>query len=354
MKNPREDGEGTTDSGLKRYISGRVPAIDLMRGVSIIGMLFFSLNYTLTDDLPVLLMHNVPERFLPGDLVLPLFLFTSGLAVSAAQRSPRGAPQMLSFRLVCRVMVQLVIALGLSRFSSGRIGGMDEMMLNLIIWIPVSMFAHSTKMLVAISLLSFGLYPVLELVDMLPIRSDRYLGGYGAALFYLPVMALGVLLSRNRVSSAGRNLKILASLFSFLLLVASVALWPIRKLEVTPSFVMVSCVGSVAVWQIAARVRCRWLEFVGRFPRTSWIFMFVALIIPLQLIEQHRAIVLPWWAACLAALSSVLVLSLVLRMTTVIEKRWRLVEGSRHEHQHILATPFPTESSPSSFSRLAG
>ena len=64
------------------YTERRNRAIDAHRGLAILGMVFFSLTIRLSADLPGPLKHNVRNSLHIGDLVLPMFLFASGLSLA--------------------------------------------------------------------------------------------------------------------------------------------------------------------------------------------------------------------------------------------------------------------------------
>ncbi|MCK4718720.1 MAG: DUF1624 domain-containing protein, partial [Thermoplasmata archaeon] len=57
-------------------------SIDVFRGIAIVSMVFFTVTLKLSSDIPDILRHNSSGYFHIGDLVLPMFLFASGLSLA--------------------------------------------------------------------------------------------------------------------------------------------------------------------------------------------------------------------------------------------------------------------------------
>lgn len=255
-------------------LPARIPAIDLLRGLSICLMVFFTMNHRLSHDLPSYLQHNVPGTLRGGDFVLPLFLFTSGLSLGLR---PRGMPCPLNYGKICKRLGMLfIVAAALSPWTAGALLGMDEIMLNALLFIPSLLLATAGEtVLLSVCLLTFTLYLLLAATAHSPDYAKSYLGGYRAAIFYLPVMLAGIVTVRR--TSALRML----FLFSLLLFVLLDLLVPPEKTAVTPSFMVLAIMVCIAAYGIVQRGRCEPLEYIGRHPLRAWLILFLCLAIPL-------------------------------------------------------------------------
>ncbi len=266
----------------------RIASIDFFRGLSICLMVFFSI-YGVLSSTPDFLQHNEPNSLHFGDFVLPLFLFASGMSLVffAKKRESLSRP---TFILDClnRFTVLFLISMFLSPFSAGGFLGMDEVMLSAILFIPtVALFALPSRAIAAVSFLPFFLYFALASSSALPDFGAHHLGGYPAAIFYLPVMLWGALAGR-RIAERKPQLPLLAasSALSALLLLIS----PPHKMVAGPSFMSLSISLSLALFILSdyllkkgAAPAPGFFQYLGRKPIRYWVFMFLFLLIPINL-----------------------------------------------------------------------
>jgi hypothetical protein len=139
------------------------------------------MKHALSRDLPSFLQHNLPDAVRVGDFVLPLFLFTSGLALGLK----RNHFSLLGLQNVTKRLGRLsLLAIPLSPWTAGRFLGMDEIILNLLLFLPSYFLTSLSVMMISVcSLSTFMLYFLLRGSDLLPDFTEAYLGGYGAAIF---------------------------------------------------------------------------------------------------------------------------------------------------------------------------
>ena len=127
----------------------------------------------------------------------------------------------------------------------------------------------------------------------------HYLGGYPAALYYLPVMIVGLMISKAIISKklwCEQN-----SITVLLIGVFFVIFWgviPINKMTATPSFIMLSILFSFLIFALIERVTkkiqsVKELEYLGRKPIRYWILMYIVFIIPLWFYIEVSELALP-------------------------------------------------------------
>ncbi len=245
----------------------RIREIDFFRGISILLMIFFSIIVRLGDSLPDLLQHNVEKSLHFGDLVLPMFLFASGMSMFFFTKK-----HMKNFHLDAaeRIGKLLLFSFFITPFSVGALFGMDEVMLSLVLFIPtIFLLRFGDRTILAVCLVLLASYFFTDFL------SDDYLGGYGAAPFYLPVMLAGAV--------AGRNLSNLKYLLGFWIIVTGALLLiiPPYKMEASPSFMALSIVLSLVLFMAASRARNGILEEMGKRPFRYWIIMWYIILIPI-------------------------------------------------------------------------
>lgn len=277
----------------------RIPAIDLFRGVSIALMVFFTLtNLIGGGSLPDILRHNVPDSLHAGDVVLPMFLFASGMSLvffHEGRKKKSGVDYALDVLERCGKLALAWIFI--SMFSSGEVFGMDELMLNILLFIPaVILVSFDEKIIAAIALAICALYLSLYWTNALPDFAAHYLGGYPAAVFYLPVMLAGVV--------AGRRVERMESLLLPAAVAAAVLLALVQpwKMTASPSFMALSVLLSLIVFYAIRNIRESRIEYLGMKPLRYWILMFVLLVIPLTYYAgfSKEGFAGIWWPAALA------------------------------------------------------
>lgn len=294
----------------------RLPEIDVTRGIAIVFMVFFSLNGILSPQLPEVLSHNHREHLHLGDFVLPLFVFTSGMSleVFAARWRARGARV---GELLRKLVLLLAVGTLLSPFTSLRLFGMDEIMLNAVLFVPVVLLAGMSQgWLLVATVAPLLIYPVLSELGALPDFSAAYLGGYPAAPFYLPVMALGALAVRRRDAQRAFALLLLAVALVSCFLIAP------RKLEVTPSFMLLAAALSLVLVSVCRNFRSPALEYLGRNPLRYWVLLFVVFVIPIRLFTPNsEGPQLHWIPGNILAVAALAVLYLASRGLDVSRSR---------------------------------
>jgi hypothetical protein len=266
--------------------TGRDAQLDLVRGVAVSGMFFFSFVGTLSDSLPSLLIHNVPGRLLVGDFVLSLFLFCSGISLAMMLKRYGSLYSLELWRkLSTRLSQMLLVSLFITPFSAGAILGMDEMMLNAVLTLPA---------LLVISLGSWSIWSGLVLIwlshtllvmgGVVPSLPAKYLGGYALSVFWLPIILGGAIVWPLSERELGRQF----GLWAGLLVMALVFCGAPDKLSLSASFGVLSVFVGVFLLFIFRRytARCRWLEYFGSKPLRMWFLMFV-LLGPIRLYAEN-------------------------------------------------------------------
>jgi hypothetical protein len=166
---------------------------------------------------------------------------------------------------------------------------MDELMLLAILSLPTILIAVLPEIFIYISiLLPPALYLILLYTGSLPDFNATYLGGYPAAIFYLPVMLFGFLAGRA-VSDKRSPLPLTASML--LLSAILLTLVPPYKMEVSPSFMALASLLSIILYICVERiiripsfqaVSVLFFEYLGRNPIRYWVLMFLLFVIPVR------------------------------------------------------------------------
>jgi len=300
-------------------------SIDAFRGIAILGMVFFTLTLRLSSNLPDILRHNSSGSVHLGDLVLPMFLFASGLSLAFFLNKKNMEEQKIFYRKVLGRFGKLaLIGISLSIFSANGFLEMDEVMLSAILFIAcVVLSRFDWKINLGFIFFVSLSYIVLIQLDKVGIFSGHYLGGYPAALYYLPVMLTGLLMGKGIISEGlwCRSNKIISwAIFIFFLFF--MIFIPLDKIIVTPSFIMLStlfCIisFSLIVIIIAHISSLKILQYIGRNPIIYWILMYVILLIPLRFYVEIYDMSIPlnveWHIGILLSLGSMLLLFILYR-----------------------------------------
>jgi len=142
-------------------------------------------------------------------------------------------------------------------------------------------------------------YLVVLYFQATDIFIGHYLGGYPAGLYYLPVMLVGLMISKVTIS---KKLWCEQNAITVLLIgVFFVIFWgfiPINKMTATPSFIMISILFSFLVFALIDRIKrkippLKKLEYIGRKPIRYWILMYIVFIIPLWFYVEESEMTLP-------------------------------------------------------------
>lgn len=300
----------------------RIRAIDTFRGLSIVLMVFFSLLARLSNELPDVLVHNRSFSLHLGDFVLPMFLFASGMSlVYFVKKRKKGTKQAYTLDIIERFGKLVIISFFLTPFSAGEFLGMDEVMLNAVLFIPaVILIGFSEMTIAAVGVGILVAYLSLQQLMLLPDFSGHYLGGYPAAVFYLPVMLAGIIAGK-RMDKTGKLL--LGAVVVALLLLA---LTPPYKMSASPSFMMLSVVFSLAVFAISRNLKIGQLDYLGRNPIRYWVLMFVVFIIPLTFYvaytgEEPPKFSLDWMTALVLSVISTILLYFVSKIINLLQDR---------------------------------
>jgi len=294
-------------------------AIDTFRGLAIIGMVFFTVTLRLSNNLPELLRHNVRGSLHLGDFVLPMFLFASGLSLAYFLKKREKEEQKPFFRDVVNRFVKLaLVGISLSFFSANGFFEMDEVMLSALLFIAcIALYILDWKIILGVIFFINLSYILLMQLDLLSIFMGHYLGGYPAALYYLPVMLTGLILGKGIVSKGlwcKSNKIIISVIFSFLIF-----FWifiPINKMSASPTFIMLSILFSfliiaVVILIMGNKIFSNELEFIGRKPLRYWIMMFIIFIIPVRIYDEFSGQVLsfqlPWFISVITSLGLMII-----------------------------------------------
>lgn len=281
----------------------RVRSIDAFRGIAIVGMIFFTISLKLGDGLPDVLKHNAYSSFHVGDLVLPLFLFISGVSIAhSASRANEGPTRKFYKKVAFRFMKLAIVGILLSPFSAWGFLEMDEVMLSALLFL-VCMLLHRCKwwvILLVVFFIDLSYFLVMASASLGPefTHSIRYhyLGGYVGAIYYIPVMLVGMQVGKNSIKEGllcRKNVFILMAISLFFVL--SFIQVPPYKLEPTPTFMMLSIIVSIALFALVDYLYQHkggmpgfgGMEYLGRNPLRYWLFMYVVFLIPLSIYASH-------------------------------------------------------------------
>ena len=276
-------------------------SIDAFRGLAIVSMVFFSLTLKLSQDLPEILRHNARGMIHLGDLVLPLFLFASGMSLAYFLKKNENVKENRFYsKVLGRVAKLAMVGIGLSYFSAFGFLQMDEVMLAAILFIICLILSWldwkvSLGLVLAIDLS----YLVLMHYGWDGVFQEYYLGGYLAAVYYLPIMLTGFLIGKGMLAEklwCRTNIVILA--FIILCFCITLVLYPMDKLAVTPSFMMFAILFSILIFTIIDIIirnlnGSKPLEYLGRKPLRYWLMMYLFFMIPLIIYAEINDIFLP-------------------------------------------------------------
>ncbi len=313
-------------------VQQRDRALDTFRGLAIVAMVFFTLLLRLGEDLPEALRHNVRGSFHLGDLVLPLFLFASGLSLGYYLHARKGLRPSDLWRDVAHRFLRLaLVGIILSPWSARGWFEMDEVMLSALLF-PACIALAGLDWRWGpgvVAVVTFA-YPMLWAAGWDALMKGHYLGGYAAIPFYLPVMLAGLLLGRAAIVEGhfrGRRSRWIVAAVSGLLLACLLLGGSVDKLTATPAFMLLSLLVCylllVAVELLASRLRLPELEYLGHRPLRYWVLMWLTSLIPLQVFKDRTgtSLVMEWPLAVLASLAVLLLLWVASRLMDQIGKR---------------------------------
>lgn len=292
--------------------------LDMLRGIAVMGMFFYSVVGTLSRELPPLLEHNISGKIRLGDFVLSLFLFSSGMSLAILRRRYTTLWRITLWKnLAKRLFLMLAASAFITPFSTGTFGGMDEVMLNAILTIPTLLLAGAGTFttLGAIGCVAL-LYYVLPPLGVTVISPAQYLGGYKGAIFFLPVLTAGTLICDSWRERALRH----ACVWALVTVGMCVFLGTPDKMLLTPSFMSLSCCVCALTLYTLGRfsIRSTWMEYCGRHSLRMWCLMFV-LIAPVRLYAET---ILHARQLTLGCGESVLIAVFWMMLSYVVSRAW--------------------------------
>ena len=305
-------------------------SIDAFRGLAIIGMVFFTVTLRLSSTLPEPLRHNVWGSVHVGDFILPMFLFASGLSLAYyLQNKKEEKKRIFSQKVIVRFIKLALVGISLSFFSAYGFLEMDEVMLNALLFIACVALSRFNWLTILGIIFLIGLsYMVILQLDLVTIFIGHYLGGYPAALFYLPIMLTGLAIGKGIISKGlwcESNKIIMTMIFTFFLFF--LIFIPMNKMSATPSFIMLSILFSILIFtgieKMITRVTfLQRLEHIGRKPLRYWILMYIVFLIPLWFYVEFSSQTLPlniqWYISIIISLSLLIILLKLYRLIEYI------------------------------------
>ncbi len=268
--------------------STRNRTLDVTRGFAIIGMVFFTIIYQITQGLPDVLTHNVAGQMHLGDFVLPLFIFASGISAAYfIERRKEKKPIPFLLDVAERAALLIGVSFFLSPISSNVPFGMDEIMLAAIMFIfSVAFFPLPNWFYAIFSILLAGIYAFVVVQFGVSFFDAANLGGYPGAPFYLPVALAGLAIGKGLIKG-NKHAAVHAAYVAFLLYVATLFFFPVDKLRVSPPFMYMSIVLGATLYVLfdffmrRFNLQFDFLAYVGKNPLRYWVLMWVCFLIPL-------------------------------------------------------------------------
>lgn len=295
-------------------------AIDAFRGIAIIGMIFFTVTRRLSSNLPEILRHNVWASIHLGDFILPMFLFASGLSLAYFLHKKKSEKQSEFLKSVIGRFCKLaLVGVSLSIFSAYGFLEMDEVMLSALLFIAcVALSKLDWKIILCIVFFINFSYIALIHLDQVTIFIGHYLGGYPAALYYLPIMLVGLTIGKGIISSGlwcKSNKIIIAMIFIFFIFF--LIFIPLNKMTATPSFIMLSILFSFLIFSViemtvTSMSPLNRLEYIGRKPLRYWLMMYIVFLIPLwfyvEFFERIFPLDIQWYIGIAISLGLIMIL----------------------------------------------
>lgn len=305
---------------------GRDHTIDAFRGFAIIGMVFFTVTLRLSSELPEPLRHNVWGSLHLGDFVLPMFLFASGLSLAYFLNKKEREKQNIFLQdVIGRFGKLTLVGVLLSFFSAYGFLEMDEVMLSAILFIVCAAFSKFDWKIVLVIIFFINIsYIIIFQLGWINIFIGRYLGGYPAAIYYLPVMLVGLVIGKGIISKGlWCESNVLTILLIFVFFIIFWGFIPINKMAVSPSFIMLSILFSFLIFAVIDKIVTNIasfgeLEYLGRKPLRYWILMYTIFIIPLwfyvEFTGQTLPLYLPWFNGVLISLGLMMLFCVISHM----------------------------------------
>jgi len=274
---------------VQNQVQCRNQPIDAFRGLAILGMVFFTVTLRLSSDLPDPLRHNVWGSLHLGDFILPMFLFASGLSIAYFLQKREKEKQNIFLQDVIKRFGKLaLVGILLSFFSAYGFLEMDEVMLCALLFIVcVALSRLDWRVTLGIIFFINLSYMALIQLEWESVFIGYYLGGYHAALYYLQIMLVGLIIGKGIIFKGlwCKNNKITIAIIFVFFLIFSVFI-PINKMTASPSFILLSIMFSFMIfavieWLMRDMSSLGELEYIGRKPLRYWLTMYIVFIIPL-------------------------------------------------------------------------
>jgi len=293
--------------------------------MAILGMAFFTVTRRLSPDLPDFLRHNVWGSVHLGDFILPMFLFASGVSLAYyLQKKEGGKKNVFLKKVIGRFIKLALVGISLSVFSAYGFLEMDEVMLSAILFIVcVASSRLNWKIILGIIFLINLSYIALIQLDLVTIFIGHYLGGYPAALYYLPVMLTGLVIGKGIISNGlwckSNKIVIVMTFIFFLFFLVFI---PLNKMTATPSFIMLSVLFSFLIFALMEKIisstsSLKRLEYIGRKPLRYWLMMYIVFLIPLWFYIEFSERILPpdikWYISIVISLGLLMLLYIISR-----------------------------------------
>jgi len=301
----------------------RYQPIDAYRGLAILGMVFFTVTLRLSSNLPDLLRHNVWGSVHLGDFILPMFLFASGLSLAYYLQGTENENKNSFLRSVSGRFGKLaLVGISLSIFSAYGFLEMDEVMLCALLFIAcVALSKLNWKIILGIVFLINLSYFALMQLNQEAIFIGHYLGGYPAAVYYLPVMLTGLVIGKGTISNGlwCKSDKIIIAM-TFVFFIFFLVFIPLNKMAATPSFILLSILFSFIVFAVIEKIisnlfSLKILEYIGRKPLRYWLMMYIVFLIPLwfyvELFGQTFPLNITWYISIIISAGLMIFLYMV-------------------------------------------
>lgn len=291
----------------------RLHSIDAFRGLAIVLMVLYTLGIML-EAAGGVFTHNAEGSLHLGDFVLPMFLFASGMSlVFFHEKRKKKSRTEYALDVMERFGKFVLISMFLSPFSAGGFLQMDEVMLSAVLFLACILLIGLPGFALFIAGLAvFVLYFALSSLSLLPDFSLHYLGGYPAAIFYLPVMLGGIIVGKQVAAKKELLMPLFCAISVSALLLFIIGPW---KMDASPSFMALSVALSLLVFVLMKDFRNEHLEYLGQHPFRYWVLMYVLLKIPLMLYAMYAGLDVPlgWGSALILTLLCVPALYLASR-----------------------------------------
>jgi hypothetical protein len=218
-----------------------------------------------------------------------MFLFASGLSLAYYLKKRENEKKNVFLQsIILRFSKLALVGISLSIFSAYGFLEMDEVMLSAILFIACVVLSKLNWKIIMVIIFFINLsYIGLIQFNQVTIFVGHYLGGYPAALYYLPVMLTGLVIGKGIISKGlwcGSNQTVMWSTFIFFLIF--LILIPLNKMTAAPSFVMLSVLFSFLIFVLINEINSKIgslkrLESIGRKPLRYWLMMYIVFLIPL-------------------------------------------------------------------------